>query len=89
VKKRLPSCFKASTSVGLSLKTKAGRIDLLYSKCYTVIRWWIMINEMSLTPFNKHNCIAMLNTLRLSARDVHNTNISTSRPSRSGRIGAR
>jgi hypothetical protein len=46
-----------------SLETKEKRIDQLYSQCYVAIRRWIMINEMSLTPFNKHNCIAMLNTL--------------------------
>ncbi|KAI5289366.1 hypothetical protein KEM54_003998 [Ascosphaera aggregata] len=35
----------------------------LYSQVYLSLRQWTMINEMMLTPFNKGNCLAMLNTL--------------------------
>lgn len=45
------------------LEEKERKIDSLYTQCYIAIRRWIMINEMSLMPFNKTNCVAMLNTL--------------------------
>ena len=39
------------------------KIDALYTQLYIGLRRWILINELSLLPFNKHNCVAMLNTL--------------------------
>ncbi|EER44212.1 conserved hypothetical protein [Histoplasma capsulatum H143] len=35
----------------------------LYSQVYLRLRHWTLINEMLLPPFNKANCVAMLNTL--------------------------
>ncbi|KAF2001434.1 hypothetical protein P154DRAFT_169662 [Amniculicola lignicola CBS 123094] len=34
-----------------------------YAHLYMGVRRWIMINELSLQPFNKLNCMGMLNTL--------------------------
>jgi len=38
-------------------------VEALYTQVYIGLRRWTLINELSLTPFNKSNCIAMLNTL--------------------------
>ncbi|KAI9868377.1 MAG: hypothetical protein M1813_005820 [Trichoglossum hirsutum] len=46
-----------------SLEDKEKRVEALYTQCYIGLRRWILINEMSLLPFNKSNCLAMLNTL--------------------------
>ncbi|KAH9841304.1 hypothetical protein Tdes44962_MAKER07753 [Teratosphaeria destructans] len=46
-----------------SIEEKERKIDALYTQLYVALRRWIMINELSLLPFNKHNCVAMLNTL--------------------------
>jgi hypothetical protein len=46
-----------------SIEEKERKVDALYTQLYIAVRRWIMINELSLTPFNKHNCMAMLNTL--------------------------
>ena len=46
-----------------SMEEKERKIDALYTQLYIGIRRWIIINELKLTPFNKHNCVAMLNTL--------------------------
>ncbi|KAK3703083.1 hypothetical protein LTR37_014694 [Vermiconidia calcicola] len=46
-----------------SIEEKERKIDALYTQLYIGLRRWILINELSLTPFNKHNCVAMLNTL--------------------------
>ncbi|KAK3724415.1 hypothetical protein LTR37_001039 [Vermiconidia calcicola] len=46
-----------------SVEEKERKIDALYTQLYIGLRRWILINELSLTPFNKHNCVAMLNTL--------------------------
>ncbi|KAF7588948.1 hypothetical protein BBP40_004989 [Aspergillus hancockii] len=42
---------------------KTRKADALYTQVYIGIRRWTLINEMLLTPYNKANCIAMLNTL--------------------------
>ncbi|KAJ6019232.1 hypothetical protein N7522_001299 [Penicillium canescens] len=42
---------------------KARMIDFLYTQVYVGLRRWILINEMMLEPFNKANCLALLNTL--------------------------
>ncbi|KAI9722831.1 MAG: hypothetical protein M1828_004397 [Chrysothrix sp. TS-e1954] len=39
------------------------KVEALYTQVYIGLRRWILINEMKLEPFNKHNCLAMLNTL--------------------------
>ena len=39
------------------------KIESYYARLYVAIRRWILINELSLQPFLKHNCLAMLNTL--------------------------
>ena len=46
-----------------SIEEKERKIDALYTQLYVGLRRWILINELSLLPFNKHNCVAMLNTL--------------------------
>ncbi|KAJ9625677.1 hypothetical protein H2203_004438 [Taxawa tesnikishii (nom. ined.)] len=46
-----------------SLEDKERKVEALYTQLYVGLRRWILINELSLTPFNKHNCVAMLNTL--------------------------
>lgn len=45
------------------IEDKERKVESLYTQVYLGIRRWTMINELSLTPFNKVNCIAMLNTL--------------------------
>ncbi|KAI9837393.1 MAG: hypothetical protein M1838_004835 [Thelocarpon superellum] len=42
---------------------KERRVEALYTQVYLNLRKWTLINEMSLLPFNKSNCLAMLNTL--------------------------
>ena len=39
------------------------KVEQRYSQLYVSLRRWIMINELSLEPFSRYNCIAMLNTL--------------------------
>jgi hypothetical protein len=46
-----------------SIEEKERKIDALYTQLYIGLRRWILVNELSLAPFNKHNCVAMLNTL--------------------------
>lgn len=46
-----------------AIEDKERKIDALYTQLYIGLRRWILINELSLLPFNKHNCHAMLNTL--------------------------
>ena len=46
-----------------SIEDKERKIDALYTQLYIGLRRWILINELKLVPFNKHNCVAMLNTL--------------------------
>ncbi|KAK4991464.1 hypothetical protein LTR66_001798 [Elasticomyces elasticus] len=46
-----------------SLEEKERKVETLYTQLYIGLRRWVLINEMSLQPFNKHNCAAMLNTL--------------------------
>lgn len=45
------------------VEEKERKIDAIYTQLYIGLRRWILINELSLTPFSKHNCVAMLNTL--------------------------
>ncbi|KPI41341.1 uncharacterized protein AB675_7894 [Cyphellophora attinorum] len=45
------------------IEDKERKVESLYTQVYLGIRRWAMINELSLVPFNKVNCIAMLNTL--------------------------
>ncbi|KAF2417518.1 hypothetical protein EJ08DRAFT_79769 [Tothia fuscella] len=46
-----------------SLESKERKVDSLYTHLYIALRRWILVNEMSLQPFSRHNCHAMLNTL--------------------------
>ncbi|KAL1310883.1 hypothetical protein AAFC00_001114 [Neodothiora populina] len=46
-----------------SVEEKERKIEALYTQLYIGLRRWVLINELSLEPFNKHNCVAMLNTL--------------------------
>lgn len=45
------------------VEEKERKVDAIYTQLFIGLRRWIMINELSLTPFSKHNCVAMLNTL--------------------------
>lgn len=45
------------------IEEKERKVDAIYTQLFIGLRRWIMINELSLTPFSKHNCVAMLNTL--------------------------
>ncbi|KAK4955096.1 hypothetical protein LTR10_007290 [Elasticomyces elasticus] len=45
------------------INDKERKVEALYTQVYIALRRWILINELSLLPFSKHNCIAMLNTL--------------------------
>lgn len=45
------------------IEEKERKIDALYTQLYVGLRRWILINELKLQPFHKHNCVAMLNTL--------------------------
>ncbi|KAF2147421.1 uncharacterized protein K452DRAFT_293845 [Aplosporella prunicola CBS 121167] len=55
---------------GGSLGELAHLIDLkerylteMYAWLYVYLRQWILIHEIKMQPFDKHNCLAMLNTL--------------------------
>jgi hypothetical protein len=45
------------------IEDKERKVEALYTQIYIGIRRWTMINELSLEPFNKANCVAMLSTL--------------------------
>jgi hypothetical protein len=47
----------------LEIELKERKVETVYSNIYVGLRRWTLLNEMSLNPFNKANCIAMLNTL--------------------------
>ncbi|PYI07249.1 hypothetical protein BO78DRAFT_386170 [Aspergillus sclerotiicarbonarius CBS 121057] len=46
-----------------SISIQGRRVEALYTQIYVGLRRWTLINEMLMEPFNKANCIAMLNTL--------------------------
>ncbi|KKK15493.1 hypothetical protein P175DRAFT_0528690 [Aspergillus ochraceoroseus IBT 24754] len=46
-----------------SINIKGRKVEALYTQIYIGLRRWALINEMLLEPFNRANCIAMLNTL--------------------------
>ncbi|PGG95299.1 hypothetical protein AJ79_10136 [Helicocarpus griseus UAMH5409] len=46
-----------------SIREKDTYAAALYSRVYLLSRYWTLINEMLLPPFNKAQCVAMLNTL--------------------------
>jgi hypothetical protein len=46
-----------------TIEEKERKVDALYTQLYVGLRRWILVNELSLLPFQKHNCVAMLNTL--------------------------
>ncbi|KAL7272096.1 hypothetical protein RUND412_005106 [Rhizina undulata] len=47
----------------MELKARTQKVDQLYARDLVGIRRWTLINELSLRPFNRFNCIAILNTL--------------------------
>ena len=59
IAKKYPGCIRW---VELT-EEKERKVQALYTQVYIGLRRWAMINEMSLTPFNKPNCLSMLNTL--------------------------
>ncbi|CAI7579896.1 unnamed protein product [Penicillium glandicola] len=42
---------------------KARLIDFMYTQVYVGLRRWVLVNQMMLEPFDKPNCLALLNTL--------------------------
>ena len=44
-------------------ETHERKIEALYSNLYVALRRWVLINELTIEPFSRHNCLAMLNTL--------------------------
>ena len=46
-----------------TIEEKERKVEALYTQLYVGLRRWVIINELSLLPFSKHNCVAMLNTL--------------------------
>ncbi|KAF2728995.1 hypothetical protein EJ04DRAFT_82732 [Polyplosphaeria fusca] len=46
-----------------NIEGKTKKAEYYYSSLYLGLRRWVMINELSLQPFNKLNCMGMLNTL--------------------------
>ncbi|KIY02581.1 uncharacterized protein Z520_01046 [Fonsecaea multimorphosa CBS 102226] len=45
------------------IEERERKIEALYTQVYIGLRRWTLINELNLTPFDKGNCLAMLNTL--------------------------
>ncbi|KAI9041155.1 uncharacterized protein KD926_007266 [Aspergillus affinis] len=45
------------------MNLKNRKMEALYTQIYIGLRRWTLINEMLMEPFNRANCIAMLNTL--------------------------
>ncbi|KAF2134880.1 hypothetical protein P153DRAFT_372155 [Dothidotthia symphoricarpi CBS 119687] len=46
-----------------NVEGKNKKAEGYYAQLYLGLRRWIMINELSIQPFNKLNCVGMLNTL--------------------------
>ncbi|KAL9083894.1 MAG: hypothetical protein Q9159_005510 [Coniocarpon cinnabarinum] len=44
-------------------ETREHKVEARYTQLYIALRRWILINELSLRPFSRYNCLAMLNTL--------------------------
>ena len=57
--KKYPCVMQWVTSV----EDKERMVEAQYTQVYIGLRRWTLVNEMSLAPFNKANCLAMLNTL--------------------------
>ena len=76
---------RASQSPGVALgikstEQKAYTTEVLYTELYIGLRRWILINELSRIPFNKNNCVAMLNTLfppQISTQPTSNYTLAT------------
>lgn len=47
----------------VDMEEKERRVEQVYTQVYIGLRRWTMLNELSIVPYNKTNCIAMLNTL--------------------------
>ncbi|KAL4888255.1 hypothetical protein BDV59DRAFT_189010 [Aspergillus ambiguus] len=46
-----------------TISVQSRKAEALYTQIYIGIRRWTLINEMLMEPYNKANCVAMLNTL--------------------------
>ena len=46
-----------------SIDDNEHKVTALYTQLYVALRRWILLNELQLLPFSKHNCVAMLNTV--------------------------
>ncbi|KAF7502570.1 hypothetical protein GJ744_005488 [Endocarpon pusillum] len=47
----------------VDIEDKERKVEALYTQVFLGLRRWTLVNELSLQPFNKANCIAMLNTV--------------------------
>ncbi|PWW80621.1 hypothetical protein C7212DRAFT_350036 [Tuber magnatum] len=47
----------------VNLRIKSIKTEQFYARAIAGIRRWTLLHELSITPFNKFNCIATLNTL--------------------------
>lgn len=47
----------------MDIEERERKVEALYTQVYLGLRRWTLINELSLIPFDKGNCLAMLNTL--------------------------
>ncbi|OQE46115.1 hypothetical protein PENCOP_c001G02726 [Penicillium coprophilum] len=45
------------------ISQKARLIDFMYTQIHVGLRRWVLVNQMMLEPFDKANCLALLNTL--------------------------
>ncbi|KAJ5835101.1 hypothetical protein N7447_001127 [Penicillium robsamsonii] len=45
------------------ISRKAHLIECMYTQVYVGLRRWVLVNQMMLEPFDKANCLALLNTL--------------------------
>jgi hypothetical protein len=57
--KKYPGCLQWVVGT----EDKERKIEQLYTQVYLGLRRWTLVNELSLVPFNKANCVAMFNTL--------------------------
>lgn len=59
IRKNYPNAYQWISS----MEEKERRVEFLYTHVYLGLRRWTLVNEMSLRPFDRQNCLAMLNTL--------------------------
>ncbi|ORY13280.1 hypothetical protein BCR34DRAFT_481376 [Clohesyomyces aquaticus] len=55
--------FPGIALLAKNIEGKSRKAVAYYCQLYLGLRRWILVNELSLQPFNQLNCVAMLNTL--------------------------